>query len=107
MYPKNGIIQAMSLSLLILFIYISKSGIEAKLHSSTNATNKRISLEYSFVKPLHEKPQQRVTEQQIKCYALEGFDQPGYCFYVRRMLLYAVHFIIFTMYVVIGRWRKL
>ena len=73
----------MSLSLLILFIYISKSGIEAKLHSSTDVTNKRISLGYSFVKPLHEKPQQRVTEQQIKRYALEGFDQPGYCFYVR------------------------
>ena len=76
----------MSLSLLILFIYLSKSGIEAKLHSSTNATNKIISgssLGHSFVKPLHEKLQQQVTEQQIKRYALEGFDQPGYCFYVR------------------------
>ena len=76
----------MSLLLLILFVCLSKSGIEAKVHSSTNPTYKRVLgslLGDSFVKPLHEKPQQQVTEQQIKRYALEGFDQPGYCFYVR------------------------
>ena len=35
-----------------------------------------------FARPLGEGPDSYVTEQQIKRYAMEGFDRPGFCFYV-------------------------
>ena len=50
----------------------------------------------SLVKPLHKGRQAFITEQQIKRYALEGFDQPGYCFYVSYLFIYNMYVYIIT-----------
>ena len=57
----------------------------------------------SLVKPLHEGRQAFITEQQIKRYVLEGFDQPGYCFYVSYLFIYTMYILL---HINTGRWRS-
>ena len=57
----------------------------------------------SLIKPLHEGRQAFITEQQIKRYALEGFDQPGYCFYVSYLFIYSMYILLC---IDTGRWRS-